>query len=98
MSMTCKTPPTDPVVTPELVRRYGLTGEEFQRIKKILGREPNFTELGIFSVMWSEHCSYKNSKKELKKFTKAGQNILVKEGEENDGEVSIGDGLRIRCY
>src|ERR1700756_989877 len=61
MSMICKTPPTDPVVTPELVRRHGLTGDEFKRIKKILGREPNFTELGIFSVMWSEHCSYKNS-------------------------------------
>src|SRR5207248_483302 len=88
MSMTCKTPPTDPLVTPELVRRYGLTGEEFQRIKKILGREPNFTELGIFSVMWSEHCSYKNSKKELKKFATVGPNILVKAGEENAGVVS----------
>src|SRR5436309_1684196 len=95
MSMTCKTPPTDPLVTPELVRRYGLTGEEFQRIKKILGREPNFTELGIFSVMWSEHCSYKNSKKELKKFPTAGPNILVKAGEENAGVVDIGDGWAI---
>src|SRR5213596_1215168 len=95
MSMTCKTPPTDPVVTPELVRRYGLTGEEFQRIKKILGREPNFTELGIFSVMWSEHCSYKNSKKELKKFPHIGPNILVKAGEENAGVVDIGDGWAI---
>ena len=93
--MTCKTPPTDPLVTPELVRRYGLTGEEFQRIKKILGREPNFTELGIFSVMWSEHCSYKNSKKELKKFPTAGPNILVKAGEENAGVVDIGDGWAI---
>jgi phosphoribosylformylglycinamidine (FGAM) synthase-like enzyme len=62
MSMIRKTPPADPVVTLELVKRHGLTGEEFERIKKILGREPNFTELGIFSVMWSEHCSYKNSK------------------------------------
>ena len=95
MSMTCKTPPTDPVVTPELVRRYGLTGEEFQRIKKILGREPNFTELGIFSVMWSEHCSYKNSKKELKKFPTAGPNILDKAGVENAGVVDIGDGWAI---
>ena len=93
--MTCKTPPTDPLVTPELVRRYGLTGEEFQRIKKILGREPNFTELGIFSVMWSEHCSYKNSKKELKKFPTAGPNILVKAGEENAGVVDIGDGWAV---
>src|SRR5881275_662733 len=95
MSMTCKTPPTDPVVTPELVRRYGLTGEEFQRIKKILGRQPNFTELGIFSVMWSEHCSYKNSKKELKKFPTTGHGILVKAGEENAGVVDIGDGWAV---
>jgi phosphoribosylformylglycinamidine synthase len=93
--MTRKTPPADPVVTPELVRRHGLTGEEFKRIKKILGREPNFTELGIFSVMWSEHCSYKNSKKELKKFPTAGQNILVKAGEENAGVVDIGDGWAV---
>src|SRR5439155_4263 len=71
MSMTSKTPPANSVVTPELVKRHGLTEEEFERIKKILGREPNFTELGIFSVMWSEHCSYKNSKKELKKFPTA---------------------------
>ncbi len=76
--MTKKTPPADPVVTPELVKQHGLTPEEFERIKKILGREPNFTELGIFSVMWSEHCSYKNSKKELKKFPTTGPNILVK--------------------
>jgi len=93
--MTCKTPPTAPVVTPELVRRYGLTSEEFQRIKKILGREPNFTELGIFSVMWSEHCSYKNSRKELKKFPIAAPNILVKAGEENAGVVNIGDGWAV---
>lgn len=93
--MTCKTPPADPVITPELVKRHGLTEEEFERIKKILGREPNFTELGIFSVMWSEHCSYKNSKKELKKFPTAGPNILVKAGEENAGVVDIGDGWAV---
>src|SRR5215472_15713118 len=95
MSMTRKTPSADPVVTFELVKRHGLTGEEFKRIKKILGREPNFTELGIFSVMWSEHCSYKNSKKELKKFPTTGPNILVKAGEENAGVVDIGDGWAI---
>src|SRR5205807_1668242 len=95
MSMTCKTPPTDPVVTPELVKRHGLTPEEFDRIRKILRREPNFTELGIFSVMWSEHCSYKNSRKELKKFPTSGPNILVKAGEENAGVVDIGDGWAI---
>jgi phosphoribosylformylglycinamidine synthase II len=82
-------------VTPEIVAKHGLTPEEFERIKKILGREPNFTELGIFSVMWSEHCSYKNSRKELKKFPTSGPNILVKAGEENAGVVDIGDGWAI---
>src|ERR1700736_3210232 len=86
---------TDPKVTPELVAKHGLTPEEFERIKKILGREPNFTELGIFSVMWSEHCSYKNSRLELKKFPTSGPNILVKAGEENAGVVDIGDGWAI---
>src|SRR5205823_1611523 len=81
----------DPEVTPEVVARHGLTPEEFNRIKKILGREPNFTELGIFSVMWSEHCSYKNSRRELRKFPTIGPNILVKAGEENAGVVDIGD-------
>jgi phosphoribosylformylglycinamidine synthase subunit PurL len=85
----------DPTVTPELVAKHGLTPEEFARIKKILGREPNFTELGIFSVMWSEHCSYKNSRRELKKFPTTGPNILVKAGEENAGVVDIGDGWAI---
>jgi phosphoribosylformylglycinamidine synthase subunit PurL len=85
----------DPKVTPELVAKHGLTPEEFDRIKKILRREPNFTELGIFSVMWSEHCSYKNSRKELKKFPTSGPNILVKAGEENAGVVDIGDGWAI---
>src|SRR5438874_6131933 len=93
--MSRTTPTADPVVTPELIKRNGLTSEEFERIKKILGREPNFTELGIFSVMWSEHCSYKNSRKELKKFPTTGPNILVKAGEENAGVVDIGDGWAI---
>src|SRR5213082_297851 len=81
----------DPEVTPEVVARHGLTSEEYIRIKKILGREPNFTELGIFSVMWSEHCSYKNSRRELRKFPTIGPNILVKAGEENAGVVDFGD-------
>src|SRR6476659_3507544 len=81
----------DPEVTPEVVARHGLTSDEYIRIKKILGREPNFTELGIFSVMWSEHCSYKNSRRELRKFPTTGPNILVKAGEENAGVVDIGD-------
>jgi phosphoribosylformylglycinamidine synthase subunit PurL len=85
----------DPSVTPELVTRHGLTAEEFERIKRILGREPNFTELGIFSVMWSEHCSYKNSRKELRKLPTTGPRILVKAGEENAGVVDIGDGWAV---
>jgi phosphoribosylformylglycinamidine synthase len=88
-------PAAEPTVTPELVAKHGLTPEEFERIKKILGREPNFTELGIFSVMWSEHCSYKNSRRELKKFPTTGPNILVKAGEENAGVVDIGDGWAV---
>src|ERR1017187_7442661 len=90
-----KSSPTEIAVTPEIVEKHGLTPEEFERIKTILGREPNFTELGIFSVMWSEHCSYKNSRKELKKFPTSGPNILVKAGEENAGVVDIGDGWAI---
>src|SRR6478672_240592 len=88
-------PTADPEITPEVVEEHGLTPEEFARIKKILGREPNFTELGILSVMWSEHCSYKNSRRELKKFPTTGPNILVKAGEENAGVVDIGDGWAI---
>jgi phosphoribosylformylglycinamidine synthase len=86
---------TEPKVTAELVAKHGLTPEEFERIRRILGREPNFTELGIFSVMWSEHCSYKNSRRELKKFPTSGPNILVKAGEENAGVVDIGGGWAI---
>ncbi len=85
----------DPIVSPELVAQHGLTPEEYERIKRILGREPNFTELGIFSVMWSEHCSYKNSRKELRKFPTSGPNILVRAGEENAGVVDIGDGWAV---
>ena len=95
LPMISQMPTAEPAVTPELIKQHGLTPEEFERIKKILGREPNFTELGIFSVMWSEHCSYKNSKKELKKFPATGPGILVKAGEENAGVVDIGDGWAI---
>jgi len=82
-------------ITFELVRSHGLTEEEYKRIKEILGREPNFTELGIFSVMWSEHCSYKSSKPLLRIFPTQGKNILVGAGEENAGAVDIGDGLAV---
>ena len=82
----------DPAITPELIAKHGLSTDEFARIQTILGREPNFTELGIFSVMWSEHCSYKNSKRELRKFPTTGDKVLVKAGEENAGVIDIGDG------
>lgn len=100
-------PNPDPVlnveITPELVDKHGLTSEEYETIKQILGREPNLTELGIFSVMWSEHCSYKNSRPLLKGFPTekadedAPNQVLVKAGEENAGVVDIGDGWAV-CF
>src|SRR5947199_2098153 len=86
---------SDPAITPALIKQHGLTPEEFERIKGILGREPNYTELGIFSVMWSEHCSYKNSRPLLKTFPTKSPKILVGAGEENAGIIDIGDGLAI---
>jgi phosphoribosylformylglycinamidine synthase II len=86
---------TEPQVTPELVKEHGLSEEEHKRIVEILGRELTYTELGIFSVMWSEHCSYKNSIAVLKTFPREGKNLLAKAGEENAGAVDIGDGLAI---
>jgi phosphoribosylformylglycinamidine synthase len=85
----------EPAITPELIAKHGITPDEYQRIEAILGRAPNFTELGIFSVMWSEHCSYKNSKPELRKFPTTGPGVLVKAGEENAGVIDIGDGWAI---
>src|SRR3989338_502969 len=79
----------------KVIEKHGLTQEEYARIKSILGREPNITELGIFSVMWSEHCSYKNSKPVLKLFPTDGNRILVKAGAENAGAVDIGKGQAI---
>src|SRR5579863_5330296 len=86
---------SDPAISPELIKQHGLTPDEFERIKDILGREPNYTELGIFSVMWSEHCSYKNSRPLLKTFPTKSPKILVGAGEENAGIIDIGDGLAI---
>lgn len=80
-------------VTLETARKLGLLPEEFDRIHEILGRKPNFTELSIFSVMWSEHCSYKNSIVWLKKLPKDSPRMLAKAGEENAGLVDIGNGL-----
>lgn len=84
-----------PQVTLELALHHGLTQEEYQRIIEILGRIPTYTELGIFSVMWSEHCSYKNSIAELKKLPRSGGRLLVSAGEENAGLVDIGNGLAV---
>ncbi|MES2837291.1 MAG: phosphoribosylformylglycinamidine synthase subunit PurL [Bacteroidota bacterium] len=80
-------------VTVDTAKKLGLLPDEFEKIKEILGRTPNFTELSIFSVMWSEHCSYKNSIVWLKKLPKEGPHMLAKAGEENAGLVDIGEGL-----
>ncbi|MDK9698693.1 MAG: phosphoribosylformylglycinamidine synthase subunit PurL [bacterium] len=86
---------TEPTVTLPIAREHGLLEIEYDRICDILGRTPTWTELGIFSVMWSEHCSYKNSILELKKLPRSGGRLLVEAGEENAGLVDIGDGLAI---
>lgn len=82
-----------PEVNLETARELGLTPEEFEMIRSILGRNPNYTELSIYSVMWSEHASYKNSIKWLKKLPRSGKHLLVEAGQENAGLVDIGDGL-----
>jgi phosphoribosylformylglycinamidine synthase II len=86
---------TQPEITPALIEKHGLTPEEYARIEGILGRAPNLTELGIFSVMWSEHCSYKNTRLQLRKFPTTGPRVLVKAGEENAGVIDIGDGWAV---
>ncbi len=85
----------EPQVNLDIAKEHGLTDEEFERVKNILGRVPTFTELGIFSVMWSEHCSYKNSIALLKTLPRSGGRLLVGAGEENAGLVDIGDGLAV---
>src|SRR5436190_1257822 len=86
---------SDPVITAELAQKHNLTPEEYEKVKTILGREPSYTELGIFSVMWSEHCSYKNTRPLLKTFPTKSPKILVGAGEENAGIIDIGEGLAI---
>ncbi len=85
----------EPIVDVSLAIEHGLTEEEFNRIKEILGRVPNYTELGVFSVMWSEHCSYKNSIALIKTLPRKGKRLLVGAGEENAGLVYIGEGLAV---
>ncbi len=84
---------TEPQVNLEVAKNLGLTEEEFNKIQEIMGRMPNFTELSIYSVMWSEHCSYKNSITLLKTLPTDGDNMLVEAGEENAGLIDIGGGL-----
>ena len=90
-----KGPKPEPAVNLELALQHGLTEEEYGRILGILGRVPSYTELGIYSVMWSEHCSYKNSIAVLKTLPRTGGRLLVSAGEENAGLVDIGDGLAV---
>jgi phosphoribosylformylglycinamidine synthase II len=85
----------EPAITPELVKKHNLTPEEYAKIEEILGRTPSYTELGIFSVMWSEHCSYKNTKPLLRTFPTSSPKVLVGAGEENAGIIDIGDNLAI---
>src|SRR5260221_4661654 len=79
-------------ISPELLAQHGLTASEYERIQKHLGRDPNLTELGLFSVMWWEHCSYKSSKLHLKTLPTKGPRVVQGPGE-NAGAVDIGDGL-----
>ncbi|MGZ9272576.1 MAG: phosphoribosylformylglycinamidine synthase subunit PurL, partial [Candidatus Binatia bacterium] len=83
-----------PAVTPELVASHGINPDEYRKIIEFLGRAPNYTELGVFSVMWSEHCSYKSSRVYLKNLPTEGPYVLQGPGE-NAGVVDIGDGLAV---
>jgi phosphoribosylformylglycinamidine synthase len=80
------------IATSAVLAQHGLTEDEYERIRKALGRDPNLTELGLFSVMWSEHCSYKSSRIHLKTLPTEGPRVLQGPGE-NAGAVDIGDGL-----
>ncbi|MEO5586018.1 MAG: phosphoribosylformylglycinamidine synthase subunit PurL, partial [Flavobacteriales bacterium] len=92
MPTKTKPAPADQAASLETAKKLGLIEEEFKRIQEILGRVPNFTELGIYSAMWSEHCSYKNSITLLKTLPRKGPKMLVEAGEENAGLIDIGDG------
>lgn len=91
MSNLTTNPDTAPAGV-DTARKLGLLPEEFDTIRKVLGRAPNFTELSIYSAMWSEHCSYKNSIKQLKTLPRSGPKLLAEAGQENAGLVDIGDG------
>ena len=85
---------TEPQITPDLIAAHGLKPDEYERILEIIGREPTFTELGIFSAMWNEHCSYKSSKKWLRTLPTEGPQVICGPGE-NAGVVDIGDGQAV---
>jgi phosphoribosylformylglycinamidine synthase len=92
--MTAVPRPGDPVITPALVAEHGLTPDEYERITSMLGRTPTFTELGIVSALWSEHCSYKHSKPVLRTLPTKAPHVLQGPGE-NAGVISVGDGLAV---
>ena len=93
--MTPQPLPHDPEVTPDLAREHGLSDDEYARVQEILGRTPTYAELGVYSVMWSEHCSYKNSIALLKTLPREGPGLLAAAGDENAGLVDIGGGLAV---
>ena len=86
--------PGDPPITPELVAEHGLSEEEFERVRRVMGRDPTFTELGVFSAMWSEHCGYKNSKRMLRLLPTKAPWVIQGPGE-NAGVIDVGDGFAL---
>ena len=84
-----------PDIDNDIIKEHGISEDEYLKIKEILGRDPNYVELGIFSVMWSEHCSYKSSIKMLKTLPRSGGKLLVEAGEENAGLVDLGDKMAV---
>jgi phosphoribosylformylglycinamidine synthase subunit PurL len=94
VNQTLSVIPSEPPITPELIAQHGLTPEEYERVVKLLGRTPSFTELGIFSAMWNEHCSYKSSKIHLRTLPTKAPWVIQGPGE-NAGVIDIGDGLAV---
>src|SRR5205823_9751541 len=92
--LVCYLPRRMAAITPEIVAAHGLSQDEYGRIRQVLGRDPNLVELGIFSAMWSEHCSYKSSRRFLKQLPTKGPRVLQGPGE-NAGVVDVGGGLAV---
>ncbi|MFZ0631759.1 MAG: phosphoribosylformylglycinamidine synthase II, partial [Acidobacteriaceae bacterium] len=91
MKSSAAVAPPPATITPELLAQHGITAEEYRRIEDALGRTPSFTELGIYSVMWSEHCSYKSSKVHLRRLPTRSKLVVQGPGE-NAGIIDVGDG------